>query len=172
MNKLCLSLSFTLSTRTTAGDSIVLVFHPIHTYYSWWQYCPRLSPYPHVLQLVTIRTTTERTQSCTGTDIGIQGDDPDCVVSQTHSQEATSLLSCWHATQRHAYHIRWHLFALCVLVQLTCLQTHNDHSYKSAEDCSFRTSKRKEKKVIVFLKMYNYQNLAHTSIIHDTMQTE
>ena len=85
MNKLCLSLSFTLSTRTTAGDSIVLVFHPIHTYYSWWQYCPRLSPYPHVLQLVTILSSSFTLSTRT-----TAGD------NQNHNRKNTELYRDWH----------------------------------------------------------------------------
>ena len=37
------------------------------------------------MQLVTIKTAITSAQNCAGTDVGVQGDDPDGVVSQAHS---------------------------------------------------------------------------------------
>lgn len=53
---------------------------------------------------------------------GVQGDDPDSVVHQPHSQKARPLLPRGHIGQAHAHHIRRHLLPLRVLVQLSRLQ--------------------------------------------------
>ena len=53
----------------------------------------------------------------------IQGDDSDSVVNQSHGQESRALLTRWNISQAHTNHVCRHFLPLCVLIQLSRLET-------------------------------------------------
>ena len=73
---------------------------------------------------------------------GIQWNDPDCAVAQSHSKKTTPLFSWWYAPQPHAHYISRHVLTLGVFIQLASLKHHQTAFFVTKRICEYSFNPR------------------------------